>query len=69
MHTALWKLYRLRARGSIRSMVRKVKSVRGAAMTVFTLLVLGMMLVPNLVMMTGKLGRAAIMGRSADSFH
>ena len=69
MHTALWKLYRLRARGSIRSMVGKVKSVRGAAMTVFTLLVLGMMLVPNLVMMTGKLGRAEIMGRSADSFH
>jgi hypothetical protein len=67
MHTALWKLYRLRVRGSIRSMVGKLKSVRGAALAVFTLLVLGMMLGPNLVM-AFEFGRAGVMGRSADSF-
>ena len=66
MHTALWKLYRLRIRGSIRSMVGKLKSVRGAALAVFTLLVLGMMFGPNLVMAL-KLG-AGGMGRSADPF-
>ena len=66
MHTALWKLYRLRIRGSIRSMVRKLKSVRGAVLAVFTLLVLGMMFGPNLVM-AFKLGRAEGMGQSADS--
>ena len=57
MHAALWKLYRLRVRGSIRSMVGKLKSVRGAALAVFTLLVLGMMFGPNLAM-AFKLGRA-----------
>ena len=56
MHTALWKLYRLRIRGSIRSMAGKFKSVRGAALAVFTLLVLGMMFGPNLVM-AFKFGR------------
>ena len=67
MHTALWKLYRLRVRGSIRSMAGKLKSVRGALLAAFTLLVLGMMLGPNLVM-AFKLGRAGVMGQSADSF-
>ena len=57
MHTALWKLYRLRIRGELRSMAGKLKSVRGAVLAVFTLLVLGMMLGPNLVM-AFKLGRA-----------
>ena len=50
MHTALWKLYRLRTRGSLRAMAGKLKSPRGAALVAFTLLVLGMMLGPNLVM-------------------
>ena len=50
MHTALWKLYRLRIRGSLRSMVGKFRSVRGGALAVFTLLVFGMMLAPNLEM-------------------
>ncbi len=67
MHTALWKLYRLRIRGSIRAMARKLKSLRGAALAAFTLLVLGMMFGPNLVM-AFKLGRMAVMGRRADSF-
>jgi hypothetical protein len=65
MHTALWKLYRLRIRGGIRSMAGKLRSVRGAALAVFTLLVLGMMLAPNLVM-AFKLGRVGWIGRSAD---
>ena len=50
MHAALWKLFWLRTRGTIRSMAGKFKSLRGAALAVFSLLVLGMMLVPNLVM-------------------
>ena len=66
MHAALWKLYRLRVRGGIRSIVGKLKSVRGAALAVFALLVLGMMLGPNLVM-AFTLPRAGVMGRSADA--
>ena len=53
MHAALWKLYRLRIRGSIRSMAGKFKSVRGAALGVFTLLGLGLMFGPNLAMVLG----------------
>jgi hypothetical protein len=67
MHTALWKLYRLRIRGSIRSMVGKLKSVRGAALVAFTLLLLGLMFGPNLAM-AFKLSRAGVMGQSADAF-
>lgn len=68
MHTALWKLYRLRIRGSIRSIVGKLKSVRGAALAVFTLLVLGTMIGPNLVMAL-KLGRDGRMAQGVDSFY
>lgn len=50
MHAALWRLYWLRVRGSVRSMAGRLKSVRGAVLAVFTLLLLGMMLGPNLVM-------------------
>ena len=50
MHTALWKLYRLRIRGSFRAMAGKLKSVRGAALALFTLLVFGTMFGPSLVM-------------------
>jgi hypothetical protein len=50
MDTALWKLYRLRMRGSLRAIVGKLKTVRGAALALFTLLVFGMMFGPNLVM-------------------
>jgi ABC-type transport system involved in multi-copper enzyme maturation permease subunit len=64
---ALWKLYRLRLRGSIRSMAGKLKSVRGAALGVFTVLVLGVMLGPNLVT-AFKLRHDGLMGRNADSF-
>ena len=66
MHTALWKLFRLKIRGSIRSMVGKLKSVRGALLLVFTLLVLGMMIGPNLAM-AFKLDRPEVMGPSASS--
>ena len=64
MHTALWKLYRLRIRGTFRSMAGKLKTVRGAALVVFTLLVLGMLFGPNLLMAV----RLGLMGQSADSF-
>ena len=64
---ALWKLYRLRIRGTIRSMAGKLKSVRGAVLAVFTLLVLGMMLGPNLVT-AFKIRHDGVMGQSADSF-
>ena len=57
MHTALWKLFRLRIRGSFRSIFTRLKTPRGAALGVFTLLVIGMMLGPNLVMALA-LGRA-----------
>jgi len=67
MHAALWKLYRLRVRGSFRSIGRKVRSVRGALLAVFTLLIFGMMFGPNLVMAL-KLGRAGVIGQGADSF-
>ncbi len=67
MHAALWKLYRLRVRGSFRSMARKLKSVRGRCCWSFTLLIFGMMLGPNLVMAT-RLGRAGVTGQGADSF-
>ena len=57
MHPALWKLFALRTRGSIRSIFIRLKTPRGAAMGVFTLLVIGMMLGPNLVVALA-LGRA-----------
>ena len=66
MHTALWKLYRLRIRGSIRSMARKLKSVRGAALAIFTLLVLGMMFGPNLAMAVST-GQLEVRGRMAET--
>ena len=66
MHTALWKLYRLRVRGSVRSIVARLKSVRGAAMAVFTVLILGAMFGPNLVM-GFTFARDGVMGRAADS--
>ena len=66
MHTALWKLYRLRIRGSIRSIAGKFKTLRGAGLAVFTLLVLGMMFGPNLVM-AFKLSRTQEMGSNVDS--
>ncbi len=50
MHTALWKLFRLRIRGSLRSILSKLKTPRGAALGLFTLLVIGMMLGPNLAL-------------------
>jgi hypothetical protein len=67
MHPALWKLYRLRIRGSIRSIVGKFKSRRGAALVLFTLLFLGMMLGPSLLM-TFRLRRMEGMDAGADSF-
>jgi hypothetical protein len=67
MNAALWKLYRLRVRGSFRSMAGKLKSVRGAMLAAFTLLIFGMMFGPNLVM-AFKLHDAGLAGRSADSF-
>ena len=67
MHAALWKLYRLRVRGSFRSIGRKVRSVRGALLAAFTLLIFGMMFGPNLVMAV-KFGRAGVIGQGADSF-
>jgi hypothetical protein len=71
MHTALWKLYRLRTRGSVRALARKFKSRRGAAMALFTLLVFGMMLGPNLVLAftlgrTGVLARSGVLARTGD---
>jgi ABC-type transport system involved in multi-copper enzyme maturation permease subunit len=66
MHTALWKLYRLQVRGSIRSMGVKLKSVRGALLAVFTLLVFGMMIGPSLLMAL-KVDRAEVTGHSANS--
>jgi hypothetical protein len=57
MHTALWKLFGLRIRGSFRSIFTRLKTPRGAALGVFTLLVIGMMLGPNLVVALA-LGRA-----------
>jgi hypothetical protein len=50
MHTALWKLFGLRMRGSARAIFSRLKTPRGAALGVFTLLVIGMMLGPNLIM-------------------
>jgi len=67
MHAALWKLYRLRVRGTIRSMLGKLKSFRGVALALFTLLVFGMMLGPNLVMTT-RLGRGGAFGGGTDAF-
>jgi hypothetical protein len=67
MHTALWKLYRLRIYGSIRATARKVKSPRGAALALFTLVVLGLMLGPNLFM-AFKSGPGGMRGLQADSF-
>ena len=66
MH-ALWKLYRLRIRGSIRSMAGQLKSVRGAALAVFSVLVVCMMLGPNLLV-AFNLRHHAAMGQSADTF-
>ncbi len=65
MHAALWKLYRLRIRGTFRTIAGKFKSRRGAAMAVFTLVVFGFMLGPNLLL-ASKLGRARALDRSAD---
>ena len=67
MHAALWKLYRLRVRGSLRSIGGKLRSPRGAALAVFTLLVFGAMLGPNLVM-AFTLGRQSMAGRSTEGF-
>jgi hypothetical protein len=67
MNAALWKLYRLRVRGSFRSMARKVKSVRGALLLVFTLLIFGMMLGPNLLM-AFNLHRSGVIGQGGESF-
>jgi hypothetical protein len=52
MHPALWKLYRLRIRGLVRDMIRRMKTVRGAALTLFTLAVFGFMFGPNLIMVS-----------------
>ncbi len=67
MHSALWKLYRLRIRGSIRAIVRRFKSRRGAALGVFTLLFLGMMFGPSLVV-AFSVGFAGMLGQRADWF-
>ncbi len=67
MHPALWKLYRLRVRGGLRSIGRKLRSVRGALLTGFALLVFGMMIVPNILMAFG-LGRHGGIGQHVDSF-
>ena len=64
MHSALWKLYRLRIRGGTRSMAGKLKSPRGAALAVFSLLVLGMIVGPNLVL-AFTLGHTELTGQSA----
>jgi ABC-2 type transport system permease protein len=68
MPTALWKLYRLRIRGGLRSIGRRLKTVRGALLATFTVLIFGMMIGPNLVMSL-TLGRRGVMGRTADSFY
>jgi hypothetical protein len=65
MHPALWKLYRLRMRGSIRSIVGKCKSLRGAALVLFTLLFFVMTLGPSLLM-SFRLRRVEKMDGSAD---
>jgi hypothetical protein len=65
MHAALWKLFRLKVRGSFRSMGRKVKSVRGALLAAFTLLVFGLMFGPNLAM--ALIHRDTAMGASPES--
>jgi ABC-2 type transport system permease protein len=67
MHAALWKLYRLRIRGSFRAMAGKLKTVRGATLAVFTLLIFALMLGPNLAMAFGH-GPAEMTRGSADSF-
>jgi hypothetical protein len=67
MHAALWKLYRLQVRGTFRSMGRKLKSVRGALLAAFTLLLLSMMLGPNLVM-AAKFDRIGAAGYGGKSF-
>jgi len=50
MHPALWKLYRFQTRGRVRKAFGRLKTVRGALLFVFTLIVLGMIFVPNLLM-------------------
>lgn len=49
MHVALWKLYRLRIRGSVRAMIGRIQSIRGAVLAAFTMLVVLMMFGPNLL--------------------
>ena len=66
MHAALWKLYRLRVRGSIRSIAGKLKSLRGALLAAFTLLVLGMMLGPNLAI-AFTIDRSAAIGHGVNA--
>ena len=67
MHAALWKLFRMRIRGTLRSMAGKFTTLRGAALVVFTVLVLGMMLGPNTVM-AFRVARTGALDRGADAF-
>ncbi len=66
MHGALWKLYRLRIRGSVRSILSRVTSVRGAALALFTLLVFFLMFGQNLLFLATQ-GPARAMGHGTDS--
>lgn len=66
MHRALWKLYRLRMWGAARSMLRRFKSVRGAALGIFTLLVLFMMFGQNLLMLVIH-GPGEVMGHGTET--
>jgi hypothetical protein len=50
MHTALWKLFGLRIRGSVRAIAVKLKTPKGAALGLFSLLLFGMMIGPNLAL-------------------
>jgi len=53
MHPALWKLYRLYARAKLRRMLRGVKTVRGAAVACFVLLMFSFLIVPSVVQAFG----------------
>lgn len=68
MHPALWKLYRLRIRGTLRSMGLKLTTVRGALMGVFALLVLFMIFGQPLILFLTQ-GSRPMMGPGADRLH
>lgn len=68
MNPALWKLYRLRVHGSLRSMRGKLKTVRGAALALFTLLFFLMTFGQNLVFFAIR-GSSQVSLRAANTLH